>query len=211
MVKNAHPAQSKTEDRILTALFTVMDEAGLGLCQVKDFRTKSGWIERANRRFLAMIGLAQDRPLNLPITGLLPPGEIIRVLSYYRRHMRRSSQPKPYETTLLCRDGSTLPVEIHPLQPDLSQSESLLVLVRDISYHKGIEELIHNQNRMIQMLNSLSVVLQHGRDLRLIGVGPWTYADGNGRYLPQSLGQAEAFQVFRSEQGAARNPALQTI
>ena len=166
MVKNAHPAQSKTEDRILTALFTVMDEAGLGLCQVKDFRTKSGWIERANRRFLAMIGLAQDRPLNLPITGLLPPGEIIRVLSYYRRHMRRSSQPKPYETTLLCRDGSTLPVEIHPLQPDLSQSESLLVLVRDISYHKGIEELIHNQNRMIQMLNNLSVVLQHGRDLR---------------------------------------------
>jgi len=166
MANNEYRLPSDTEGCILTALFSLMDEVGLGICQVKDFRTKSGWIERANRHFLSLIGSAEDKPLNLPITNLLPPGEIIRVLSYYRRHLRRETQPEPYQTMLLCQSGDKLPAEIHPLQLNFFQPDSLLVLVRDISYRRRLEEFINNQNRMIQMLNSLTSVLQHCRDLK---------------------------------------------
>jgi len=166
MDKKRQPLPPEIEDRILTALFTLMDEAGLGICRVRDYRTKEGWIERANRNFFSLVGLAEERPLNLPISSLLPPGEIIRVLSYYRRHLRSNEQPRPYETMLLRSDGGKLPVEIHPSRLDLIQPESLLVLVRDISSHRLLEKLVHNQNRMIQMLNGLTRVLQHSRDLK---------------------------------------------
>ncbi|MBN2290679.1 MAG: PAS domain S-box protein [Candidatus Glassbacteria bacterium] len=158
---------SDTELRILKAVFTLMDEARLGICRVRDFRTKDGWVELANRHFLNLTGITEDRlPLNLPISELLPPGEIIRVLSYYRRYQRRGSQPKPYETVLVRTDGRELPVEIHPSRLDFFQPDSLLVLVRDISSRKRLQELLDSQNHMIRMLNSLTLVLQHCRDLK---------------------------------------------
>jgi PAS domain S-box-containing protein len=165
MTKKEHPHLSGTENRILSSLFTLMDEASLGICRVMDFRTRNGWIERANSHFLSFIGISQEGPLHLPISSLLPPGEMIRVLSYYRRHQRRKSQPSPYRTMLLRPDGNDRPVEIHPSQSDIFQQDSLLVMVRDISRHKRLEELVHNQNHMIRLLNSLTAVLQHSRDI----------------------------------------------
>jgi PAS domain S-box-containing protein len=100
-------------------------------------------------RAINIIGYAEKEVIGKRITDLLAPEEKKKVESLHRSRISGNATAPIYETALLRRDGSKVDVEISSGVINYSGEPAVLVLVRDISQRKKMQEEIKLQNTIL--------------------------------------------------------------
>jgi PAS domain S-box-containing protein len=102
----------------------------------------------ANRVVSQMTGYAIDELLRTGVRGLVHPEEVEGVLRRFRKRMRAEETQRQYETRVVRKDGTTIPVEITASRTVWKGSPSVLVILRDITYRSEMErELRSSEER----------------------------------------------------------------
>jgi PAS domain S-box-containing protein len=100
-------------------------------------------------RAINIIGYPEKEVIGKRITDLLAPEEKKKVESLHHNRISGNATAPIYETTLLRRDGTKVDVEISSGVINYSGEPAVLVLVRDITQRKKMQEDIKLQNTIL--------------------------------------------------------------
>jgi len=93
----------------------------------------------ANRGLSRMTGYRMDELCRTAIRDLVHPDELEGVLRRFRKRMRGERTQRQYETRVVRKDGTTIPVEITASRTVWKGAPSVLVNLRDITYRSQME------------------------------------------------------------------------
>ncbi|MBN2537070.1 PAS domain S-box protein [candidate division WOR-3 bacterium] len=144
----------------------LVERASDGILIIQD-----GRVRFLNRRCAELLGYEQAALADAPYDQLLPPDRALVMLERYRRRMAGEAVPTTYETELLCRDGSRVPVEVNAGLVEHDRRPADLLLVRDISRRRAAEEKSQaSERRYERMAENLPRGAVHvlDRDLRYV-------------------------------------------
>ncbi len=104
-----------------------------------------------NERFAAMLGYPSTGALlKVSVVDLVDPSERQRIAEFMQRRRTNEEPPLQYETALLRRDGSTLPVEITVAETIWSGEPAHLIVIRDITTRKAFERALNEKASALQ-------------------------------------------------------------
>ncbi|HEX78245.1 MAG TPA: PAS domain S-box protein [Dehalococcoidia bacterium] len=110
----------------------------------------------ANARSAEMVGYELEEIIGKPAESFLSEAVREEVLERYRRRLRGMAEPPQYETTLLRRDGTRLPVELSIAPPMPYEGRpAVFLFIRDITERKRAEEEILRNYRIQTVLSAL--------------------------------------------------------
>ena len=105
----------------------------------------------ANQRATEMVGYAPEDGIGRLFQEFLAPEVVKEVVERYERRLRGETIPQQYETTLLRKDGTKLPVELGIMLMTYEGSPAISILLRNITERKQAEE----KARELQALREL--------------------------------------------------------
>lgn len=111
-------------------------------------------IKYINPRKAEVIGFTVDEMINTPFIDYVHPDEVSRVSDFYRRRLAGEDVPPIYETVLRHKNGRKIEVELNVGFIPYETKNSLLVIVRDITERKRLEEELLN----VQRLESIGIL-----------------------------------------------------
>jgi len=144
---------------------TLVERANDGILILQD-----GVVQYTNPRLGLSSGYATGEIQGKRFTQFIHPTEVPNVIDRYRRRLAGEDVPAIYETILLRKDGSKLPVEINAGVISFRGKPADLVIVRDITERKWAEEKVleselQHRTTLDSMGDAIHVV---DRDLRLV-------------------------------------------
>jgi PAS domain S-box-containing protein len=96
-----------------------------------------------------IVGYSEKEVIGKKITDLLAPNENKKVLGFYRNRLKGNYTAPVYESSLVRKDGTIVDVEISSGIINYSGEPATLVMVRDISQRKQMQEDIKLQNSIL--------------------------------------------------------------
>ncbi len=90
----------------------------------------------SNPRVTQITGLAESEVVGRPFDRFIAPAELENVMAYYRRRMTGDREAHKYETILLSKEGSGVPVELNTRPIRYQGAAADLVILRDITGRK---------------------------------------------------------------------------
>ena len=93
----------------------------------------------ANRRASEITGYTVDELLNTGIADLAHPDEGEGILRRFGKRLRGEKTQKQYETRIIRKDGTTLPIEVTASRTIWKGEPSTLVILRDITERARME------------------------------------------------------------------------
>ncbi|MBW2179794.1 MAG: PAS domain S-box protein [Deltaproteobacteria bacterium] len=99
-------------------------------------------VKFANRCLCEIIGYKVEEINDTPFTDYFPPDELDKVADRYQRRMAGEDVESMYETKLIHRNGTIIPIEINVGVISYKDSPAELAFVRDITERKKIEEAL---------------------------------------------------------------------
>jgi PAS domain S-box-containing protein len=116
-------------------LAEVLDRLGIGLLVGNPERAIV-----ANEAFCAMTGSSESELLaTQPPEQIVPPEVRTQLAERARRRVAGGDEPPQYETEVLHRDGTRIPVEVHAMVAGAPGQAELVATFRDLTDQKGIE------------------------------------------------------------------------
>jgi PAS domain S-box-containing protein len=101
---------------------------------------QDGLLKFINSRGLEMTGFSNEDVLGKPFIDFISPQYQKQVLERYKGRIDGEEIRNVYETVLLCKDGSSLPVEASAGLIDYNGRQATLTIARDITERKKTEE-----------------------------------------------------------------------
>jgi len=114
---------------------SVVERANDGIAIIQD-----GILKFGNRRSLEILGYTPQEIMDTPMSRYVHPDELPRVLARYKRRMAGERVDPVYETALLHKDGRRVDVELNAGLTTFEGRPANLVIVRDITERKLIEQ-----------------------------------------------------------------------
>ncbi len=119
----------------------------------------------ANRRLAEITGYSIAELLNTHTQDLVHPGEYPKIAERYHKRLRGEPVPLQYDTLFLCKDGSTIPVELSVASTTWQGQAGVIVVVRDISGRKQSEKKIAHLNRIYSVLSESNKMIIRTRSV----------------------------------------------
>jgi PAS domain S-box-containing protein len=114
-----------------------------------------GWHVYANRRAVEITGYSIEELLKTCIKDLVSPGEFAKLIERYKKRLVGLEVPKPYETTLVKKDGINVSIEISPSKTIWQNQLADMVIFRDITERKKAEETLRlNEEKLRKVIDS---------------------------------------------------------
>lgn len=114
----------------------LVDQAGEGFLVVN----RSGRILYANREAAKTSGYTEEQLVDRRLHDLVPPDELPVVLERLSRRIMGRDLPQRYESVLLHRDGSLIPLEVSGTAVHWNGERVSMTMIRDITKRKKTEE-----------------------------------------------------------------------
>ncbi|KYK32367.1 MAG: PAS domain S-box protein [Theionarchaea archaeon] len=115
----------------------VIERANDGIAIIQD-----AVIKYINPRLTEISGYTADEVVGTPFTGYVHPDELARIADLYKRRITGEDVRPKYETVIKRRDGSPLHVEVNAGVTTYAGAPADLVIVRDITERKKMEEAL---------------------------------------------------------------------
>ena len=115
----------------------------------------------ANRRAAEMSGYRVDELLETSIGDLAHPDEIPKLMARSKQRLDGGSPPKQYETVLVRKDGTNVPIELTAARTAWKGAPADMVVVRDMAERKRIEqELARHRNELEELVKERTAELE---------------------------------------------------
>jgi PAS domain S-box-containing protein len=145
--KAAEEALAESEKRYRTVIERSND--GIAIAH-------KGKHEYVNQRFVEMFGYGSpDEVVGHPITQIVHPDDVERVMNIHARRWRGEPVPHRYEFRGVTRSGATIYIEVSSAGITYRNHPVLLVFLRDMTERKHAEELLLQSHRQLEQLNSV--------------------------------------------------------
>jgi len=103
----------------------------------------------ANKRAGEITGYSKAELLKTVIQDLIHPDEVQKIMERYKKRLAGEPAPPQYETIIIRKDGKSLPIELTASKTVWHGQPADLVIIRDISERKRVEEvLLANEARL---------------------------------------------------------------
>lgn len=126
------PVASHPED----GFRSVTENAPEGIIVAQGFDVPCRYV---NRRACELSGYTLPELMDIQPSQLLEPGECARIEQHLEMQSRDKNNPEAFETTLLCKGGQVLPIEITGSPVVWQGTASVLIKFRDITRNKKLE------------------------------------------------------------------------
>ncbi len=126
---------------------TLVERANDGIVIIQD-----GVMKFANQRIAEMWGGTPEEIVGTRFTKYVHPDELSKVEDYYRRRMSGEKVTSIYETILQRRNGSALYAEINAGVISYEGRPADLVIIRDITERKRVEEALRQSEERYRAL-----------------------------------------------------------
>jgi PAS domain S-box-containing protein len=147
--------RKRTEEalRVSEQLYTqLFDHANDGIVIVQD-----GIIRKINSRFAAMSGYTAEEVTDKSISIIVHPGDVQEVLDrHFRRTAGEKGIPSIYTFRIVMKTGKELWVELNTTVIDCQGRPATLNIVRDITDRKRADDALHEANRKLNLLSSIT-------------------------------------------------------
>jgi PAS domain S-box-containing protein len=136
----------------------LVEEASDGVAILQD-----GKIVFTNKKGLEIIGYSKDELIGLSFDGLVSEKYRQLTKERYERRLRGENIPSTYEIELISKTGNQVPVELSATRIQYQRRPADLLLVRDVSERKRIEEQ-HSKLERLAAIGEIAGMVGH--DLR---------------------------------------------
>jgi len=154
---------------------TLVEHANDGVVIIQD-----GRLAFVNKRVEEMGGCSKEGLVGKPFLKMVPESEVELVKSRYEKRMKGKPVPSIYETKVLSKNGDLIPVEVNATLIDYGGKPADLIILRDISERKKMEEKLLKTEKLAAIGELAASV---GHDLR----NPLTGISGAVYYLKMKL------------------------
>jgi PAS domain S-box-containing protein len=154
---------------------TLVEHANDGVVIIQD-----GRLSFFNKRAEEMLGYSREELTGKLFVDMVPESEVELLKNRYEARMKGEPVPTIYETRAVSKDGDVIPVEVNIGVTDYGGDPALLVIVRDISERKKMEEKLLKAEKLAAIGELAASV---GHDLR----NPLTGMSGAVYYLKMKL------------------------
>ena len=139
---------------------TVVESANDGITIIQN-----GRVRYVNPRLAAMRG--EDIPAIMArrFDTFIHPDHRDRIMQRYQRRLAGDHEPTTYETVLVRKDGSSVPVELTTGVIAYQEAPAELVIVRDISERKLSGQVLQRQLREMIVLNTVATAGAQATDI----------------------------------------------
>jgi PAS domain S-box-containing protein len=132
---------------------TLVEQSNDGIAIIQD-----GLIRFANPKILKIYGLTAGETLGKPFLDFVSPEYRGLVVDRYKKRMSGEEVPNIYELEILAKDGSKIPLEINASRIEYQGSPADMVIVRDITERKRMEEALKESGEKYRSLvNDISL------------------------------------------------------
>lgn len=131
----------------------VSEQANDGIAIIQD-----GHLEYANPQLAAFLGHSIQTLATVPFEMLITPDQRAQVMDWHQKRLQREPVPARYETAILHKDGHPLDVEINAGVMEYRGRPAVLIVVRDMTEHKGFERALQEAKEKAEAANQAKSV-----------------------------------------------------
>jgi PAS domain S-box-containing protein len=128
---------------------TLVEKGNDGIIIILD-----GLIEFANSQMVEMTGYPIEETHGKPFTDYLAPGDKILVMDRYKRRMSGEEVPRRYEISLICKNGTKLPVEVNASPIEYQGKAATMAILRDITERKQAENKLLDERKRLDIVTA---------------------------------------------------------
>jgi PAS domain S-box-containing protein len=104
------------------------------------FQTKKRSFSYVNRRACGLTGYSKQELRSIRAEKMLDPAEYGKIKSRLKKKIKGDPVPQRFETKLIRKDGTLVPVEFTISRTRWGQERAVLIIIRDIALRKRLEE-----------------------------------------------------------------------
>jgi PAS domain S-box-containing protein len=149
--KRAEEALRESEDKYRSMVERAND--GIGIVQ-------DGVFKYANPRLAEIGDYAVEELIDKPFTDFVHPDEVAETVEYYTRRIWGEKMPVRYERRLLHKSGRTIHSEVSGGVVTYQNRTADLIIVRDITRRKRVEEALKQSREELRNLASHSELVR---------------------------------------------------
>jgi PAS domain S-box-containing protein len=132
---------------------TLVEQSNDGIAIIQD-----GLIRFANPKILKIYSLTAGETLGKPFLDFVSPEYRDLVVDRYKKRMSGEEVPNIYELEILAKDSSKIPLEINASRIEYQGSPADMVIVRDITERKRMEEALkESEEKYRSLVNDISL------------------------------------------------------
>ena len=117
---------------------------------------QDGMLRLVNLATTAMTGLSEQELMSKPFSSFIHPDDRAMVVENYQRRLRGEAVPDRYAFRLLTKDERTRWVDLNAILIDWEGRPASLNFMTDITERKRIEVALHEANRKLNLLSSIT-------------------------------------------------------
>lgn len=110
---------------------------------------QDGYVRYLNRKLLDMINYSYQEVISHAFDKFIIPEFSDQIMQYYRDRMAGENVNSRYETTLLCKEGNRLEVEVNAALMNYDGRLAVLGYIRDITERKRAEKALHTSEQQL--------------------------------------------------------------
>jgi PAS domain S-box-containing protein len=157
--------QSQTDLQESKNLYaTIVEKSNDGIAIIED-----GIFKFVNNRLTEMLKYKSGEVVGKPMLHFLHPDYKEKTFEYYRRRISGQSAPDKYEVAVIAKDGETLYIEISARVIELDKKPVDIIIIRDVSERKQMEEQLMIADRLASV-GELASGIAHEINNPLTGV-----------------------------------------
>jgi diguanylate cyclase (GGDEF)-like protein/PAS domain S-box-containing protein/putative nucleotidyltransferase with HDIG domain len=156
--KRAEEMLQESEERH-RALVEAAGKAGTGIAILQTIPNREAAIVFANDQTSYISGYAHGELLSMSLKDVMSPVEYARIITRYRNRQKGMTVRGYYETSIICKDGTVLPVETSVATLKLHSGIATVVYFKEIASRKKAEEKIALHTKHMQAILSVAQMI----------------------------------------------------
>ena len=106
----------------------------------------------ANESMARMTGYSTDELTSMSLRDLIHADEVKRIRGVFKKRMAGKSIPQTYETVIVKKSGEMIPVEVTGAKTVWQREPASVVIYRDISRRKAMEDTLGKQYALLNVI-----------------------------------------------------------
>jgi diguanylate cyclase (GGDEF)-like protein/PAS domain S-box-containing protein/putative nucleotidyltransferase with HDIG domain len=141
------------------ALVEAVGKAGTGIAILQTTPSSGAAIVFANKQASSISGYSHKELLSMSLKDVMAPEEYTKIITRYTNRQKGLTVRGYYETNIICKDGTLLPVEIGATALKLRSGIATVVYFKEIASRKKAEEKIALHTKHMQAILSVAQLI----------------------------------------------------